>query len=62
MSFFDATSIFHTVNMTQPSQYALSEQRVHDEKASIREGISVGHFVLSGCSHDTTDDSQVVVV
>ena len=36
------------IDMTQPSQPALFEQRVRTEKASASQGISVEHFVLPG--------------
>ena len=57
--FLDAT-ILHTVDMT--NHHSLSRGPVHIGKASIRQGISVGHFILSGYAKDTTDASQVVVV
>ena len=51
-------TILHTVVITQPSQSAFSEQRVHT--GSTIHGISVGHFFLSRSAQDTTDASQVV--
>ena len=45
--FWNAT-ILHTVDMTQPTQYALSKQSVHTGKTSTRQDISVGYFVLPG--------------
>ena len=35
-----------TVDMTQPPQFALADQRVHIGKASTIQGINVGHVVL----------------
>ena len=56
--FWNAT-ILHTVDMTQPSQSALSEQGIHSGKTRTRQDISVGYFVLPGYSQDTADASQV---
>ena len=59
--FWNAT-IFHTTDMTQPSQSALSKQSVHSGKTSTRQDISVGYFILPGYSQDTADASQVECV
>ena len=50
------------LDMTQPSQSALSKQSVHTGKTSTRQesqDISVGYFVLPGYAQDTADASQV---
>ena len=52
-------AIFHTTDMTQPSQFMLSKQSVHTEKISTRQDISVGYFILPAYSQDTADASQV---
>ena len=59
--FWNAT-ILHTMDMTQPSQSALSKQSVHSGKTSTRRDISVGYFILPGHSQDTEDASQVECV
>ena len=44
--FWNAT-IFHTADMTQPSESALSEQSVHTGKTSTIQDTSVGYIVLT---------------
>ena len=52
----------HTMNMTQPSQSALSKQCVYTGKTSTIQDISAGYFVLSGYAPDTADASHVECV
>ena len=47
--FWDAT-IFHTANMTQPTQSALSEQGVHSGKTGTRQDIIVSQQVDALCA------------
>ena len=51
-------TIFHTADMNQPTQSALSEQGVHSGKTRTRQDISVG-YVLPGYGQDTADAYQV---
>ena len=56
--FWDAV-ILHAVEMTQPTQPALSEQGEHAWKVSSGQDLGVGHSVLPGYAQDTADASQV---
>ena len=59
---FRNATITHTVDMTQPSQSALSKQSVHTGKTSTRQDISIGYFVQPGYAQDMADASQVECV
>ena len=59
---FRKATIIHMADMTQPSQSALSKQRVHTGKTNMRQNISVGYFVQPGYAQDTADASQVECV
>ena len=56
--FWDA-AILHPVDMPQPTQPELSEQREHARKVSSGQDPGVGHSVLPGYAKDTADVSQV---
>ena len=56
--FWDAT-IPHAVDMTQPTQPALSEQDEHAWKVGLGQDLGVRHFVLPGYVQDMADASQV---
>ena len=55
--FWNAT-ILHMVDMTQPSQSALSKQSVHTGNTNMRHAISVGYFILPGYAPCTADASR----
>ena len=56
--FWDA-AILHAVDMSQPTQPALSEQGEHARKVSSGQDLGVGHSVWPGYAKDTTDASQM---
>ena len=55
--FWDA-AILHGVDMTQPTQPALSEQGEHAWKVGSGKDLGVGHSVLPRDAKDTADASQ----
>ena len=56
--FWDA-AIFHAVDITQPTQPALSELGEHACKVGSGQNLGVGHSALPGYAQDTVDASQV---
>ena len=56
--FWDA-AILHAVDMTQPTQPALSKQGEHTWKVGSVQDLGVGHSVLPGSAQDAADASHV---
>ena len=52
-------AILHAVDMTKPTQPALSEQGEHAWEVGSGQDLGVGHSVLPGYAKDTADASQV---